>query len=296
LKTEICFLNGRYLDVRDARISPQDRGFLFGEGLFETWRTYRGHPFVMEEHLGRMAGSARELGIPFDTQEPWGPRTRQLARRNRLADTGAAIRLTITRGPGPWSLVPPPARNPTRYMTIRALDPALADHRRNGVAVHTMSFGSGVNDSLRQIKSVNYLPAILGKIEAAERGCFETLYRLRDGTVLEGTTSNIFAVCGGRLVTPPTHHGLLPGVTRSVVLSLARRLTTVEQRRLTIDELLGADEAFITSTSIEVVPVVRVGRRRVGSARPGELTRELQQRYRRHVARRLGLKVEELGV
>ncbi|RMD84688.1 MAG: 2-keto-4-methylthiobutyrate aminotransferase, partial [Candidatus Dadabacteria bacterium] len=156
-----CFLNGRYVDVRQARISPLDRGFLFGEGLFETWRTYRGRPFAVAEHLRRMQRSARALGIPFDPNEPWEARTLRLARLNGLARRSGAVRLTITRGPGPVTLLPRRPYRPTRLMVFRPLEPGLAEARRKGVAACLHPFGAGVHAGLRQIKTVNYLPAIV---------------------------------------------------------------------------------------------------------------------------------------
>ncbi len=290
-----CFLNGRYVDVREASISALDRGFLFGEGLFETWRTYQGRPFAIEEHLRRMNRSARALGIPFDPNEPWRARTLRLSRLNGMTGRSGAVRLTVSRGAGPVTLIPEGVRRPTRLMLFRPLEPGLGRARREGVAVHLHPFGAGVHPGLRQIKTVNYLPAVIARSEARKRGCFESLYRLDDGTILEGTTSNIFIVRRGRLLTSPVAAGVLPGVTRGLVLRIAGKVVETRETRLRDSDLLGADEAFLTSSTIEVLPVVRVGRRRIGDGRPGPLTRELQRRYRELVARRLDLPVDRLG-
>ncbi len=295
MKSSICFLNGRYLDTNDATVSALDRGFLFGEGLFETWRTYKGQPFGLREHLRRMAKSARALGIPFDPQEPWHARTRRLTRANDMAAGSAAVRLTITRGSGPVSLIPGRAGKPTRLMLVRPLDPKLPEARMRGVSIHLMRCGRGVQDEIRQIKSLNYLPAIIGKQRASAHGCFEAVYHLDDGTVLEGTTSNLFVVKRGTLVTTPVAEGLLPGITRAMVLALARRLGPVDERPLQIADLNSADEVFLTSSSIEVLPVTRIGRRAVAAGRVGELTQELERRYRKRVARSLGMPVGDLG-
>jgi branched-subunit amino acid aminotransferase/4-amino-4-deoxychorismate lyase len=295
VKPPVCFLNGRYVETSRASVPALDRGFLFGEGLFETWRTYKGRPFALREHLERMAKSARDLGIPFDPDEAWEGRTLKLARLNGMTGGGGAIRLTITAGPGALSLVPGPARRPTRLMLFRPLEPGLAAARAGGVGVHLLDFGSGVNATLRRLKTLNYLPAVIGKVEASRRGCFESLYRLADSTVLEGTTSNFFVVKNGSLSTTPVADGILPGVTRATVIKLAARMTRLRERRLTVDDLYAADEMFLTSSTIEVVPIVRVGRRRIANGKVGELTHELQQRYRRHVARRFGVRVDELG-
>jgi D-alanine transaminase len=296
VKRSICFLNGRFVDTEKAAIPATDRGFLFGEALFETWKTYRGRPFALREHLARMAQAAKLLGIPFDRNEPWEQRSLDLARRNGMADCGGAVRLTVSAGPGKVSLIPETAGRPTRLMLFRPLEPGLEEARRDGVGVHLMDFGVGVNAQLRNLKTVNYVPAVMGKVAAREHGCFESLYRLADSTVLEGTTSNYFIVQRGKLHTTPVAEGILPGVTRALTLGLAAGLLPIVERRITERDLFAADEAFLTSSSIEVVPIVRVGKKRIGNGRPGERTRELQRRYRRMVARRLGMPVEELGV
>ncbi len=296
MKRSICFLNGRYVDTDKAAIPATDRGFLFGEALFETWKTYRGKPFALREHLTRMTKAAKLLGIPFDPKESWERRSLDLARRNGMADCGGAVRLTVSAGPGKVSLIPETYGRPTRLMLFRPLEPGLEEARRDGVGINLMDFGVGVNPQLRNLKTVNYVPAVMGKLAAREHGCFESLYRLVDSTVLEGTTSNYFVVRSGKLYTTPVAEGILPGVTRALTLGLADGLLPVLERRITERELLAADEAFLTSSSIEVVPIVRAGKKRIGNGRPGAITRELQRRYRRMVARRLGMPVEELGV
>ncbi|MFN2374981.1 MAG: aminotransferase class IV, partial [Candidatus Binatia bacterium] len=172
----ICYLNGRYMDLSKARIPVLDRGFLFGEGLFETWRTYRGLPYAVDDHLERMARSAKKIGIALDTSEPWAERCMELARRNRMLKSDGAVRMTITRGQGPVSLVVDKTTDPTRLMMFRPLEPTLGKAKREGVAVHLASVGSGVSEHWRQLKSLNYLPAILARVEAKKRGCFEAVY------------------------------------------------------------------------------------------------------------------------
>ena len=296
MKRSICFLNGRFVDTLKAAIPATDRGYLFGEALFETWKSYRGKPFALREHLARMAKAAKLLGIPFDPKERWEQRSLDLARRNGMSDVGGAVRLTVSAGPGKVSLIPETYGRPTTLMLFRPLEPGLEEARSQGVGVHLMDFGVGVNAQLRNMKTVNYVPAVMGKVAARERGCFESLYRLADSTVLEGTTSNYFLVRRAKLYTTPVADGILPGVTRALTLGLSDGLLPVVERRILERELLAADEAFLTSSSIEVVPIVRVGKKRIGDGRPGEITRELQRRYRRMVARRLGMAVEELGV
>lgn len=300
MKKSICYLNGRFVDVDKARISPLDRGFLFGEGLFETWRTYSGRPYGLREHLERMAGSAARIGIPFDPSEDWEKRCIELARRNGLLKSDGAVRITITRGRGAVGLVVDKTVEPTTLMLFRPMEPTLAAAKRDGVAVHLVSVGTGVSEKQRQLKSLNYLAAILARTEARERGCFEAVYHTDGpskgkGMVLEGTTSNLFVVHRGVVRTAPIDAGLLPGVTRRKTLRLARKVAKVREERFTVDDLMAADEVFLTASSIEVVPVVRIGRRKVGNAKPGAITLAMQRRYREEVARALDLPIEQLG-
>ncbi|HYB98542.1 MAG TPA: aminotransferase class IV [Candidatus Limnocylindrales bacterium] len=292
----ICYLNGRYVPVSRARVSALDRGFLFGEGLFETWRTYRGRPYAIREHLARLSRTARVIGIPFDADaDAFERRAIELARRNDMLERDGAIRLTITRGHGPVALVVQQTTEPTTLMLFRPLEPDLAQAKRDGVAIHLFRVGSGVSEGARQMKSINYLPAVIARTQARARGCFEAVYTVDDRTVLEGTTSNLFVVRRGVILTTPVSSGLLPGVTRQKVLRLAARLAKIREQVVTVDDLEHADEAFLTASTIEVVPVVRAGRRRIGGGRPGELTRALQVAYRRGVARRLGIELPDIG-
>jgi branched-subunit amino acid aminotransferase/4-amino-4-deoxychorismate lyase len=180
-------------------------------------------------------------------------------------------------------------------MLFRPLEGGIHEARDEGVRVHLLPAGSGVNAGMRQLKTLNYLPAVIGKREAKKRGCFESLYKLADGTVLEGTTSNFFVVKKGRLLTTPVADGVLPGVTRAFVIRVAKRLATVVERRLTVEDLLGADEMFLTSSTVEIAPIVGVGQRSIGNGEVGELTRELQKRYRALIARRTGLELDQLN-
>jgi D-amino acid aminotransferase len=295
MPASICYLNGRYLDVHRAKISATDRGLLYGEGLFETWRTYRGRPFAVREHVARLARSARELGIPFESKENWEARTLELVRRNRAQDTASMVRLTITRGSGPLQLRVPRTTEPTRLILLRPLDTGLSDARATGVAVHLLDVEGEMRVGLRTLKTINYLPAVIGKTAAAAHGCFEAIYRLADSTLLEGATSNLFVVRSGTFFTPPVAAGVLPGVTRAIVMRLAAKLGPVREERIPDRGLRTADEAFLTATSLEIVPIVRVDRRKAAGGKPGPLTRELQRRYRALVARRLGMDVTELG-
>ncbi|MEB2286038.1 MAG: hypothetical protein B6D46_03915 [Polyangiaceae bacterium UTPRO1] len=283
----VLLLNDRLVPARRATISALDRGFVYGDGLFETLRTYSGRPFSLAPHLRRLARSARVFRIPFAAAPAyWQPRVRRVLRANDLLTTDAAVRLTISRGPGPFGIVPPERVAPTVMMLATPLDPRLPDAQARGVKICFFPFRLAAA-TFPSHKTLHYLPAVLGKMIARRHGAWEAVYLGADDTVLEGTTSNVFAVARGRLLTPPLH-GILPGVTRQVLTTLAKRLgIPLREQPLTRRALLAADEVLLTASTIEVLPVVRVERTRVGDGAPGPITRALQIEYRRHVARAL---------
>lgn len=275
-------LNGRLVAAARAMVSVYDRGFLYGDGLFETLRAYRGRVFALDAHLVRLRHSADALAMPVPDY-PWATLIARLLERNRLLRNDAWIRLTLTRGPAEPGLLPPTQPRPTTVIMARPIDPALAGQQRRGVAVVSLPFER--DPALAAHKLVHYVPAILGKIRAARARAAEGLYTGADGTLLEGTTSSLFWVKDGTLCTPPML-GILPGVTRSVVLDLAAQAAVpVREAAPTIDDLQRADEAFLVSTIVEVLPVVRADGARIGTGRPGPITRRLQQLYREAITR-----------
>jgi D-amino acid aminotransferase len=281
----VLLLNDRLVPAANATISALDRGFVYGDGLFETVRTYAGEPFGLTQHLRRLARSARVFRIPFEgSPDYWLPRVRRCLRANHLLTADAAVRLTVSRGTGPFGIVPPKTLRPTIMMLATPVDPRVPTAQARGVRICFFPFRL-VTATLPSHKTLHYLPAVLGKMIAKRRGAWEAVYLGADDTVLEGTTSNVFAVERGRLITPPLH-GILPGVTRHVLTTLAKRAgVPLVERRLTKRELLAADEVLLTASTIEVLPVVRVEQARIGDGKPGPVTRILQEHYHRHVAR-----------
>ncbi len=280
-------LNDRLVPAARARISALDRGFLYGDGLFETVRTYGGVPFGLAQHLGRLARSARFFRIPFDPDPgAWRARVARLLKANRLDADDASVRLTVSRGAGPFGIVPARALHPTTLMIATAIDASISEAQARGTHVCFFPYRL-VAATLPSHKTLHYLPAVLGKMLARRAGAWEAIYLATDDTVLEGTTSNVFAVIEDTIVTPPLR-GILPGVTRGVLARIARRsgIPFVE-RALGRHELLRADEVFLSASTIEVLPVVRVERARIGSGAPGPLTRRLQSAFRAHVRRAL---------
>lgn len=197
----------------------------------------------------------------------------------------AAIRLTVTRGEGE-GLAPPPGLEPTVMLLPRPVPPGLDAAREAGVPVIRLPFGQGRHGFTSGHKTTDYAAAVQGRIRATEADAFEALYVEQDGALSEATTSNVFAVRRGELLTPALAEGCLPGITRQLVLDLARRANLeIRETTLRAKTLTRVQELFLTGSVIEIVPVVAVDGRAVGTGTPGPITRTLQEAYRRKVAR-----------
>ena len=270
------WVDGTLVPADAAVVSVYDRGFRTGEGVFETLRAYGGHVFRLDAHLRRARAGAAELG--FDP----GPATRLVAAvqqttdRNLAAFDGAdtAVRLTISAGAvEPDSPIPGrPTGTPTVVVTSHPLAPA----RTSMTAVSV-----DLARELPHVKAVSYLVAVMARRQAAQRGADEALLTDGAGRVFEGASSNLFVVRDGEVLTPPSDGGLLAGVTRQVVLELAEDAGLgVTERSLDLAEVHGAQEAFLTSTTRELVPLVAVDGRPLGTgAGPGPVTAQLQRAY-----------------
>ena len=276
------FLNGRFVAATRAAVSVYDRGLLYGDGLFETMRAYRGFIFALHEHLDRLRTSARVLGLPIPDFD-WVAVFSELLRRNRLRRHDAWVRLTITRGVAEPSVLPPDVLKPTTIAMARRIDSNSAQLQRRGVAVSLLPFSrSGV---LPEHKSLNYLPAVMGKVLAARHATYEGLFVDRDDVLSEGTTSSLFLVENRQLSTAPVN-GILPGVTRQLVVELAvGDKIRVAEKEVTSAQLRRSDEAFLTSSIVEIIPIVRVDSSSLGSGRPGPVTRRLQRLYQAAINR-----------
>lgn len=285
LRAPIVYLNGRFVRADRARISAFDRGFSYGDGLFETLRAYAGWVFALDRHLRRLRKGAAQIGLPMDADvDHWRGVMSRLLRRNRLTSVESSLRLTVTRGPDILgTLVPPEVPSaPTVLLVARPVEEAIAERQQAGIGVITIQWGDPFNPL--GIKSLNYLYHMLAMVRAKERGAQEAIFVASDGSIVEGATSNVFCVANGVVTTPPEDAGLLPGITREVVIELGRKEgLDVREASLPLDALLGADEAFLTGSVKEVMPVVAIDTRRLGAGRPGPITRLLQQRYREAV-------------
>jgi D-alanine transaminase len=280
----LVWLNGRCLHVRDARLSVLDRGLLHGDGLYDTWRTYDGEPFAVAAHLRRLAAAARQLRLPPPgPATAWTRRARRLVARNGLRD--ATIRLTITRGVAGDFLVPDRPAPPTRLLTVRRLPHDLAEQQARGIAAVLLPFPRDVAPPWGGLKLLGHPSAVVGRMIALRRGAREGLYVTPHGEVTEGTTSNLFLVEDDGVLTAPATGEVLGGVTRDLVLRLARREgIPVHEERIATARLRRAREVFVTASTVEILPVVRLDGTPIRSGRPGAVTRALQVAYRRAVA------------
>lgn len=281
----LAWVNGELVPATKASVSAFDRGFRDGEGVFETFRAYGDHVFRLEAHLDRARRGAEELGFDAGSHDALAEAVTSTARSNLDAHGGrdSAMRLTVSPGCiDPASPFPgAPLPGPTVVVTSHELAIPAAMHR-DGVQAISVPFAR----ELPHVKSVSYLVAVTARRRAREAGAEEALLTDAAGDVLEGTSTNVFAVIGDRLVTPPLDAGLLAGVTRAVVVEVADRLgVPVDERPLPLDALLGADEAFLTATTREVIPLVTVDGATIGRGRPGRVTQRLHTAYREEVER-----------
>jgi branched-chain amino acid aminotransferase len=276
------YIDGKYYSERDAKISVFDHGLLYGDGVFEGIRAYHGRVFKLKEHIDRLYASAKAilLTIPL-SPEALSRAVVETCRKNKLRD--AYIRLVVTRGPGGLGLDPkkcPKASIIIIAGKIQVYPPALYERGLDIVTVPTVrNLHSAVNPA---IKSLNYLNNILAKIEANNAGVEEAIMLNAEGYVSECTADNLFIVKRGELHTPPLYAGALYGITRATVMELAREAgLTVAESNLTRYDVFNADEVFLTGTGAELIPVVKVDARVIGTGKPGPVFRDLKKRYHR---------------
>lgn len=278
------YLNGHYIAARDASISPLDRGFLFGDGIYEVVRAIDGRLVEPHRHWTRLARSLRETRIdrPLTLgDDEVSTIALRLLEENGLMQGHAIVYIEVTRGSvSPRTHhFPPPGTPPTVFASAAAFTPFDAQ-RITGVPVILVPDERWARCD---IKSVNLLPNAMAKQLAVDAGAWEAVF-VRDGTITEGTSSNVFAVIAGELRTHPATPAILGGVTRDVTLATAKTLgIPVAERAFTVAELEGADEAFLTSTTNDVMPVVRVDGTRLGTGEPGAVTRRIGEEVRKRL-------------
>ena len=284
----LVHIDGEYLPQEEAKISVFDHGLLYGDGVFEGIRSYKGRVFKLDGHLQRLYDSAKAimLKIPISIED-MEEAVLETLRRNQLHD--AYIRLVVTRGVGDLGLDPDKCPVPTIIIIADKITLYPPNFYEDGLEIVTVSVRRNYAEAVSpRIKSLNYLNNILAKIEGKQAGVEEVLMLNAEGYVVECSGDNIFYVKDNVIVTPPTHLGILEGVTRNTVIDLARKLgITVEEKVFTRHDLYTAEECFLTGTAAEVIPVVKIDQRTVGNGSPGIVTQKLIEEFH-HVTDVLG--------
>jgi branched-chain amino acid aminotransferase len=274
------FMDGKFCDGQDAKVSVFDHGLLYGDGIFEGIRAYNGRVFKLKEHIDRLFFSAKAvlLEIPLSHPELMEA-TVETCRKNKLRD--GYIRLVVTRGVGTLGLNPRSCKKPSIIIIADKIQLYPPEYYRRGLDIITVPTVRNLHSALNPaIKSLNYLNNILAKIEANNGGCEEAVMLNAEGFVAECTGDNLFIVKNGGLFTPPLSAGALYGITRQTVIELAQAAALkVSEPNLTRYDLFNADECFLTGTGAEIVPVVKIDGRVIGGGKPGKLTHKLMDDY-----------------
>jgi branched-chain amino acid aminotransferase group I len=280
---EIIYLNGQLVPRSEAKLSPFDHGFLYGYGLFETMRAYNGHIFRLDRHLTRLRCSAQSLSLAnrlaaFDLEDAC---TRTLG-ANKLKD--ARLRLTISAGEGDMTPDPGTYSSPTVLVTAQNLVPLPPEKYKSGFKAALSSLRRNSQSPLSRLKSTCYMENILARMAARAAGCDEAILLDEQGYLAEGSTTNIFLVSKGELITPSLESGVLPGITREAVLEIARTSNIkATERWVQLNELIEAEEAFLTNSILELMPLTWFEGKPIGTGKLGQLTKKLRPAYRKLV-------------
>lgn len=281
------YIDGKWYPKSEAKISVFDHGLLYGDGVFEGIRSYGGLIFKLDEHLKRLWESAHTLmlAIPM-TEIEMRKAIVETLKKNNLKD--AYIRVVVTRGVGDLGLDPAKCKRATVFIITDKITLYPEELYRKGLEIITVPTVRNLPEAINpSIKSLNYLNNIMAKIEAKNSGCMEALMLNSQGYVAECTGDNVFIVQKGygkknksMLLTPPTYLGALKGITRQAIIELAaKKKIAFEERILTRHDIFNADEVFLTGTAAEVIPVVKVDGRVIGSGKPGKHTQVLRQAF-----------------
>jgi D-alanine transaminase len=273
---ELAYLNGEILPIEKAYVSIEDRGYQFGDAVYEFIASYEGKLFCLDDHLDRLERSMQGLSMPMIAREDLFAAVMNFFKKADIARAG--IYMQISRGVSPRNHPFPDTSKTQFVMTIRPVEEKPPELRQKGATAITVEdFRWGRCD----LKTVQLLPNVLAKQKAEESGAFDAIFVTQKGVVRETTSSNIFIVSDGRLITHPLTPQILPGITRKVVIELAQRLDlAVEETFFNTQDLFGADEAFLTGTVTEVLPIVAVDDNRIGDGVVGSITSRLYKALR----------------
>ncbi|PCN43199.1 branched-chain amino acid aminotransferase [Brevibacillus laterosporus] len=281
---QLIYLNGEFVEKENAKISVYDHGFLYGDGIFEGIRVYNGNIFRLQEHIERLYESALSimLVIPMKIEEMMDAVV-ETVRKNELRD--AYIRLIISRGDGDLGLDPRSCKRANIVIIVEQLRLFPQELYETGLKIVTVPTRRNKPDALNpKIKSLNYLNNVMVRMEASMAGVSEALMLNSEGYVTEGSGDNIFLVKKGVIYTPPTYLGALDGITRQAIMDIARELGyVVKEEPFTRHDVYIADEVFLTGTAAEVISVSEVDARVIRDGKPGPVTKQLLEEFRRYV-------------
>ena len=277
---EIIYLNGQLIPRSKAKLSPFDHGFLYGYGLFETMRAYQGHIFRLDRHLARFRRYAQSLGLTHSILNIIeGKQSLEVAcsatlEANKLKD--ARLRLTASAGEGDMTPDPGTCSNPTVLITTQNIVSLPSEKYESGFKATLSSLRRNSQSPLSRLKSTCYMENILARMAARAAGCNEAILLNEQGYLAEGSTTNIFLASNGELITPSLESGVLPGITREAVLEIARASNIkILERQVELKELIEAEEAFITNSILELMPLTWFEGKPISTGKPGRLTKEL---------------------
>ena len=281
--TNYIFLNDNIIPDTDGSVSTEDRGFLYGDGIYETLRSYKGNPFKLSEHLDRMRNSASLLKISFEhTNVEICEWINELIEKNRCQD--AYIRITLSRGAGGGRLQMDDNIDPTTMIQVKALTPYDRNLYDEGMSLVVSDYRRSTSCPISRHKSTNLLKSIFLKEEANKKAAHETIILNTDGHVAECVVSNIFMVSSESIVTPSLDTNILPGITRKTVLDICRDSSIpASEECFEIDRLVNSDEVFITNSLMEIMPVSKIDDSKIGKSVPGKITRQLMSAYKRFI-------------
>jgi branched-chain amino acid aminotransferase len=278
--TPKVYINGKFYDKADAKISVYDHCLLYGDGVFEGIRIYEGKVFRLKEHVDRLYESARciKLEIPISKEQMVEAILSTVKANNKH---NGYIRPVVTRGAGSLGIDPRKTTDPQVIIIVDDISLYPPELYENGMEIATVSTIRNHPNALNpRIKSCNYLNNILAKLEANQAGCLEALMLNHKGEIAECAADNVFLVKRGTLRTPPTDAGILEGITRATIIELAKAASIpVLEMALTRHDVYVADECFLTGTGAEIIPVVKCDARTIGSGKPGPVTRQLRERF-----------------
>lgn len=284
MKEQLIYVNGQFVRKKDAVVSVYDHGFLYGDGVFEGIRMYEGNVFRLTEHIDRLYDSAKSimLSIPHSKQE-LSDLVVETLKRNNLLD--AYIRVVVSRGVGNLGLDPSSCSEPQVIIIAEELTLFPKELYETGIDIVSVATRRNRSDVLSpKVKSLNYLNNILVRIEANLAGVSEALMLNEQGYVAEGSADNVFIVKNGEILTPPGYVGALEGITRNVIMDIARNLgLSMREQVFTRHDVYVADEVFLTGTAAEVIAVVKVDGRTIGDGKPGSYTNRLLKEFRKTV-------------